>query len=240
MSTIVTNPTLTGFSTPPVQITDASGNVGYIENPDGWQFVYLAQADAKGNLPQSLHRDRGYVIAAGWRKWEAGYRQAIRLRAGQRYLAKAVFMVNADQKAGIEWRHSIVGQPSDYVHSSWSRNPAGHKKEDEHLFVFEARQDMEANFTFWARSEWPDNECDFCVYLLTVEAVPADYGGSNVPYIGTVQPTPTPVPTPIPVPVPTPGNMTTRGLIYQQIAAHYQALAALHVQLAELEAAGVG
>lgn len=209
MSTIVKNPTLTGFSSPPEQIRDRSGNIGYIEHPTGWTFVYDAKADVTGDLPQSLHRDRGYCIAAGWRRWLAGYQQSIELKAGKRYLAKVVFMVRIDQPTKvIEW-HFLISKPGDstslseQIHSEWSQNVGGYGREDEHLFVFQARQDMTVDLRFEARSVWPDNECDFNIYLITVEEVAGDYGGDDVHYIGSsLPPAPAPVPTPTPVPTP--------------------------------------
>jgi hypothetical protein len=209
---ILKNPFLTGHSAPDV-VVDHQGKQQYVEHPTNWTFTYAGGLnDGTNFIPQSLHRDRGYVIAAGWRRWEGGYSQDVKLTKGKRYVAKAVF--NADVNVAhrdklIEWRFTAIRNGKVEAASAWSTGTYG--REMDHLFVVEARKDVIVNLGFFARSPWADNAVDFNVYAITLEEVAADYGGDQVSYIGTAgdsQPLPeppTPEPTepetPTPVPV---------------------------------------
>jgi len=192
MANILKNPTLSGFTTV-TYFTNNSGNTGAIEYPDDWEYIYTPLHEEDPNLiPQSLHRDRGFVITGGWSRWEAGYVQrGIRLRGGQRYLCKAVFVPDVNFASGqpedltvIQWRFWLRGEGEE-VSTEWRVTGKGaYKQEEETLLVVEARRDIAVDFTFKARSIWASNACDFKVYQLSLEEVSADYGGADVAYIG--------------------------------------------------------
>lgn len=191
MSNMLTNPTLKGFSLGRY-FTEQGGQVGTIENPDNWKFITIARESDPEKLPQSLHRDRGFVIAAGYRAWEAAYTQGgIQLQANQRYLAKANFKPdinfpnqNVDLTA-VTWRFRItVGDK--VLEQDWDMTQKPQFKQDEVFqFVFEAKEDLTIEYQFWARSVYAGNAADFNVYQLSLEAIAADYGASIVPSIGT-------------------------------------------------------
>lgn len=193
MSDILKNPTLGGFKTV-THFTDNTGNVGSIEYPDHWEFVYTPRhADDPNRIPQSLHRDKGFVISAGYRQWEAGYLQrGVQLRKGQRYLAKAVFMPDVNFPPGaqpdltaIQWQFWLEGG-GDKIGSGWRSTGRGeYKREEETLFVVEAASDVAIDYAFKVKSDYAGNACDFNIYQLSLEEVPADYGGADVPRIGT-------------------------------------------------------
>lgn len=197
---VLLNPELKGFNTPPREFVDKNGNKGWMENPDHWEYVWTPMHEDDPNLvPQSLHRDRGYCIAAGWRVWEAGYVQrGVPLRGGQRYLAKAVFQPDVNFNAGqqpdltaVQWRFWIqTPDGSDKIWTEWQTTTKGqYKQQEEHLFVIESRRDMAVDFYFKARSIWASNVCDFNLYSLTLEDVPSDYGTPT--YIGSPAAQPT-------------------------------------------------
>lgn len=217
---ILQNSELKGFNTPPREFVDKNGNKGWMENPNNWEYVWTPMHEDDPNLvPQSLHRDKGYVIAAGWRVWEAGYVQrGLRLRAGQRYLAKANFQPDVNFNPGqqpdltsVQWRFWVEGE-GEKVWSEWQTTQKGqYKQQEEHLFVIEPRRDITVDLYFKARSIWAGNVCDFNIYSITLEEVPADFGEAT--YIGS--PTTTPVgvanfspasstPTPAPTSTPSP------------------------------------
>lgn len=193
MSNVLKNPTLSGFKTV-THFTDSSNNIGSIEYPDQWEFVYTPKHPEDPNrIPQSLHRDKGFVIAAGYRQWEAGYVQrGVQLRKGQRYLAKATFMPDVNFPAdvqpdltAIQWQFWLEGG-GDKLGSGWRSTGKGeYKHEEESLFVIEAANDITVDYYFKVKSEWAGNSCDFNLYQLSLEEVPVDYGGATVPRIGT-------------------------------------------------------
>jgi hypothetical protein len=191
MANILKNPDLKGF-TLVRYFTDKSGNVGAIENPDNWEYVYTPLNPEDPELiPQSLHRDKGYCIAAGYRKWEAGYVQrGVQLRKGQRYLAKAVFTPDVNFAPGqpadptaIQWQFWVEGG-GDKIGSGWRSTGKGYKQEEETLFVIEATSDVNIDLYFKMKSEYAGNVCDFNLHKVTLEEVPADYGGPDAARIG--------------------------------------------------------
>ena len=189
---LLQNSELKGFNTPPREFIDKNGNKGWMENPDNWEYVWTPLHDDDPNLvPQSLHRDKGYVIAAGWRVWEAGYVQrGVRLRGGQRYVAKAAFQPDVNFNPGqqpdltaVQWRFWIEGE-GEKVWSEWqTTNQGQYKQQEEHLFVIEPRRDITVDVYFKARSTWASNVCDFNIRSITLEEVPSDFGEPT--YIGS-------------------------------------------------------
>jgi hypothetical protein len=192
MANILKNSTLSGFS-PAEFFRDNTGNTGAIEHPNDWEYVFMRLHPEDPNLiPQSLHREKGFCISAGWRKWEAGFVQrGVALKGGQRYLAKAAFLPDVNFGPGeagnigaVQWRFWIQGG-DDSAAQGWQSTSKGQfKQKEESLFVIEAASDMMVDFYFKAKSDWPDNTCDFNLYSLSLEEVAADYGGANVTRIG--------------------------------------------------------
>lgn len=175
------------------EFKDKSGTTGWMEHPDNWEFIFTPMhPDDPNRVPQSLHRDLGFGIAAGFRKWEAGYVQrGVILRKGHRYLCKANFTPHAafsdkrpdDWRTHIQW-HFVIEGSGQKIESNWSstsHDSFGH--DEEHLMVIEPLNDMAANFAFVAQSRWESNSCEFNVRQLALEEVPADYGMPV--YIGT-------------------------------------------------------
>lgn len=205
MSNILQNPNLEGF-TLERHFWDKNGNTGSIEYPDHWEYTATSQdPEDPGLIPQSLHRPKGFAISAGYRAWEAGYVQrGISLKAGQRYLAKAVFFPDVNFPAGaatdltaISWRFWMQRVGSDEkAFQDWQITDKGQFKVDhECLFVFQCNEDLQVDYYFKARSPWAGNVCDLNIYSLTLEPVAADYGGPDVPQLGTAGATTTPSPT---------------------------------------------
>lgn len=200
MTNILKNPTVNGFKLVRY-FTENSGNTGAIENPDDWEYTaFSLYPDDPNRIPQSLHRAKGFVIAAGYRKWEAGYVQrGVPLTKGQRYLCKAVFMPDVNFSPGqpadltaIQWQFWMEGG-GDKIGSGWrSTGKGAYKQQEETLFVFEAASDMALDYYFKVKSDWEGNVCDFNLYELTLDAVPSDYGGAGVPVLGASAKTPAP------------------------------------------------
>jgi len=192
MSNLLSNPTLSGFSLGRY-FTDKQGKVGTIENPNNWEFVALPRESDPEKLPQSLHRDRGFVISAGYRSWEAAYVQkGVQLEANQRYLARAIFKPDINFPGGqkvdltaVTWRFRM--QAGDkVVEQDWDVTHKGQYKQEETFeFVFETTEALTVEYQFWARSFYAGNDADLDVYQLTLEPVAADVGGENVPKLGT-------------------------------------------------------
>ena len=159
MTNILQNSTLSGFKLRDY-FTDKSGNTGAIEDPTGWEYTYFALEEDPNMIPQSLHRDDGFAIAAGYRKWEAGYVQKnVVLKAGQRYLAKAQFFPDVNFNPGltpdpssVQWRFWIESGDLK-VFTDWMGPASGeYKKDEEVLFVFQAAADISVDYYFKARS----------------------------------------------------------------------------------------
>ncbi|PJF41341.1 MAG: hypothetical protein D6737_00585 [Chloroflexi bacterium] len=189
---ILLNPELKGHRIVK-DFTNKGGVRGYVEHPDHWEYTYFQlHPDDPNRFPQCLHRDRGYVIAAGWMKWESGLVQRnVALRGGQRYLCKAIFQPNVsftggtppDWQATIRWRFWLDVKGGDPVYTDWtSTTKPSYGIEDEHLFVVEATQDVVVDYYFKVSCNWENNACDFNIYSLTMEEAPGDYGVPT--YIG--------------------------------------------------------
>jgi hypothetical protein len=182
---------------------DKDGNTGTIEYPEGWDFVTLPKEDDPGKLAESLHRDNGFLISAGYRAWEAGYVQkSVQLKANQRYLAKAVFKPDVNFPVGqqertdaVTWQFRMTASTGEVIEQGWQMTGKGqYKQQEENLYVFHSNADLTVDYAFLARSVYAGNDCDLWVYELTLEEVAADYGGGGVPSVGssTVESTPTP------------------------------------------------
>lgn len=217
---VLVNPELKGFTTFR-EFVDKSGNKGWMEHPNNWEFIFTPMhPDDPNRVAQSLHRDQGFVIAAGFRKWEGGYVQrGVRLRKGQRYLAKAIFTPHVgfsdtrpdDWRTHIQW-HFIFEGNGQKLESNWSstsRDGFGH--DEEHMMVIEPLSDMVVNYAFMAQSRWESNSCDFHVKQLALEEVPSDYGMPT--YLGTPssQPEPTSPPSTLVTPSDDSPKSPTRG-----------------------------
>jgi hypothetical protein len=179
--------------------TQKDGQVGTIEYPDGWQFVTVPKESDPHKLAESLHRDNGFVISAGYRSWEAGYVQkGVQLKGNQRYLAKASFKPDVNFPVGqpertdaVMWQHRITAASGEMIEQGWQMTGKGkYKQQEENLFVFHTAAPVTVDYAFLARSVYAGNDCDLWVYQLALEEVAADYGGAGVPVIGQVaQPT---------------------------------------------------
>lgn len=194
------------------QFTDDKGQVGLIEFPTHWKvsFEPLSSEDRKlKRYPQVLHQERGTAIQAGWRAWQVSFKQKVEIKANQRYLAKAVFRpdVNfgvdeAPNLEAIQWRFRLLAGNLEVGHSDWQTTGKGtFKQEEELLFPFQSAQDQTLEYRFEVRSPFPNNVCDFRLYTLRLETVAADYGGPDVPVLGSQNETdeaededPTPIP----------------------------------------------
>lgn len=206
MANLLNNPTLAGFSLGRY-FTEQNGQVGTIENPTGWEFVAYPRESDPEKLPQSLHRDKGFVIAAGYRAWEAGYVQkGIQLQAKQRYLMKVVFKPDVNFTDGqgdtsaVTWRFRVVSSSGQVLEQDWQSTSKGqYKQEEENLYVFYSTEAQLVDFYFMARSVYAGNITDFNIYLFALEPVDMNYGGASVPILGAMPAAipSTPPPTPI-------------------------------------------
>jgi hypothetical protein len=222
MSNLLTNPTLAGFSLGRY-FTEQGGQVGTIENPSGWEFICYPRASDPNKLPQSLHRDRGFVIAAGFRAWEGGYVQkGIQIEANQRYLMKAHFKPDinfSDSRVdltAITWRFRVVSSNGQTLEQDWGMTSKDRFKQDEEAsFIFYSAEAQTVDFYFMARSVYAGNVADFNVYSLSLEPVEETVGATHVPTLGTStistatsRTAATPPPTPI-ITSPLIGNTST-------------------------------
>ena len=150
MANLLNNPSLSGF-TLGHYFTEANGQVGTIENPPSWEFICFPRESDPNKLPQSLHRDRGFVIAAGYRAWEGGYVQkGIQLQANQRYLAKVQFKPDINFNGNVDltaitWRFRFVSSNGQTLEEDWTMTSKNqYKQDEEHTFVFDSTDPM-----FW-------------------------------------------------------------------------------------------
>ncbi len=190
MSNLLKNPTLQGF-TLGRYFTEADGRVGAIENPLDWEFIaYPKHHEDPERIPQSLHREPGFEIAAVYRSWEAGYVQRnVALQPG-RYLARAVFRPDIafpDANVyldAVTWRFVMEGGGA-LAEQDWQMTQKGEYKHQEELhFVFQVNAPLTLNYYFMARSIYAGNSCDLDIYELTLTPVAGDYGGASVPTLG--------------------------------------------------------
>lgn len=206
-----------------LHFTDLVYKTGTIEDPTNWRFEYIPGMEWREDkpdgteldywrIPQSLHRVGGMNIAAGYRKWQAGYRhnELIPVRKGERYLCRAVFKVGiggTTNPQAIEWMWFVDGLTP--AQSQWASYESSGQfgSTTEHLFVFSAAADGWIKTTFWGRSQWRDNTCDMLVSDLMILHVSPNYGGAEIGAVNPFpanEPLPEPDPTPVPVPTPSP------------------------------------
>lgn len=197
MTNLTQNPTLDNWQHVRY-VTDQENKIGTIEAPANWEFVYIPKESDPNKIPQSLHRDRGFVMSAGYRAWEAGYKQDnLYLQAGQRYQLNARIKAdvnfpggqNADLTA-ITWRFTVESDKGA-LHPDWAITSKGQTKQEETFtYIFDVEEDMDASITFWGRSFYAGNDCDFWVYEITLE--PIDKNNAIVDKIGTKNTSATP------------------------------------------------
>ena len=202
MANMLRNPTLSGF-TLGRYFTEKNGSVGTIEYPLEWEFVAAPrEADDPEKLPQSLHREPGFAISAGYRSWEGGFVQRnVPLAGGTRYLAKVGFVPKVGFSDGrvdlsaVTWR-LMIETPLGTVAQDWQMTQKGSYDQYEELYlVFDCGQNTNANFHFQGRSQWAGNVCEIQVFACSLEST--DNDGSSAPLIGQsgrfhAEPPPTP------------------------------------------------
>ncbi len=192
MSNLIQNPNM-GHWEHVRYFTDQEGKTGTIEAPQNWEFVTVARESDPNKLPQSLHRDTGFVISAGYRAWEAGYKQSgLLLEANRRYRLKATIKADVNFPGGqapdltaITWRFTVDSNKGR-LEQDWAITSKGRTKQVEDFeFVFETKEALTVDITFWGRSFYAGNDCDFWVYEISLEPVDKSYGASQVPTLGT-------------------------------------------------------
>lgn len=200
MANMLVNPNLQGW-THGRYFTDQEGKVGTIEHPNGWEFVTIPREPDQNKLPQSLHRDEGFIISAGYRAWEGGYVQrGVQLQANTRYFAKATIKADVNFPHGtnpdftaITWRFRVEGSGVT-LEQDWAMTSKSELKQvEEHHWVFQTTAATSADLYFMARSVYAGNSCDFWVYNLSLEAVSPNTGGATVPILQTGNAATTPV-----------------------------------------------
>jgi hypothetical protein len=191
MANLLRNPNLANF-VHGRYFTEKNGQVGTIELPSDWEFQSTPmEPDDPEKLPQSLHRDQGFVISAGYRRWEGGFAQHnIPVQAGQRYLAKAGIQPNIGfpdatiHLDAVMWRFVVEGGGAR-VEQPWQQTShSSFGNYEEPTFVFQSNITGNVSFHFRGRSAWAGNTCDLNVFVLALEPVAADFGGSGVPVLG--------------------------------------------------------
>lgn len=206
------------------------------EKPFHWDIQCDKSLDEHvTRLPQFLHDDmQGFKIAAGYIRWDAGLRQRVMVKTGQRYILKAsisphVNQTGEDHSANkpfkydvVEWRLEVNGANEQFGHWS-SLNPSGSDKGQPRdvLLVIQAEYDGYIDVAFRAKSQWGGNICDLFIHYVGLEEVGQDYGdvvGIIQPFTGTPPPPvqeppdttlptpPLPPVTPTPQPTPAPGS----------------------------------
>lgn len=192
MSNLIQNPNLGNWEHSRY-FTDQEGKTGTIELPQHWEFVTVARESDPNKLPQSLHRDTGFIISAGYRSWEAGYKQkGLKLEANKRYRLKARIKADVNFPNGqapdltaITWRFTVNSDKGN-LEPEWAITSKGQTKQvEEFEFVFETAEALTVDITFWGRSYYAGNDCDFWVYEISLEPASKDYGASEVPVLGT-------------------------------------------------------
>lgn len=192
MANLIKNPTMASWKLVRY-FTDQEGKSGTIEAPANWDFVYTPKESDPNKIPQSLHRDNGFVISAGYRAWEAGYKQSgIQLAGGQRYRLKARFKADVNFPGGqapdltaITWRF-MVESSTGKLEPDWAMTSKGQTKQvEEYVFIFDVEEAMSVDVTFQGRSFYAGNDCDFWVYEISLEAIPKD--GAIVEKLGTAK-----------------------------------------------------
>lgn len=192
MANLLQNPTLSGFRHGRY-FHERDGKVGTIEHPDNWEFVAIPKESDPEKLPQSLHRDTGFVIGAAWRAWEAGYVQRnIQLDANTRYRARARLKADVNFQGGqppdftaITWRFRVVADPQ-ILEQDWTMTTQPQLKQiEEHEWVFQTTTATQVDFFFMGRSFYAGNDCDFWVYELSLEAIPIEAGADPVATLRT-------------------------------------------------------
>lgn len=195
--------------------TDHQFKTVTIEEPANWHYIYVPGLNkSKGPnpdhidywlIPQSLHRDDAMVIAAGWRVWQAGYKQRVTVQKGQRYTLvaelRADFEVSPPRPEAIEWCCIVEGSvPAAGGWSSYDSYDQRNKRVSVQT-VFEPQADGVVDLVFWSRSLYADNQCDLYVYDIRCEQVSQSYASDQVvkmyPF-GTYDPLPDPPPAPEP------------------------------------------
>ncbi|MEL6306720.1 MAG: hypothetical protein AAFQ52_01190 [Chloroflexota bacterium] len=170
---------------------DKEGKSGTIEAPAEWEFVAKSLGDDPNKLPESIHRDDGFLISAVYRAWEGGYKQAgIALSAGQRYRAHVRFKPDVNFPGGqredltaITWRFVVVSDAGT-LEQNWAMTGKDRFKHIETFdFVFDVAQATTASLTFWARSFYAGNKCDLFIYEISLEAIANN--GIPAPVLGT-------------------------------------------------------
>lgn len=190
MANLLRNPNLANF-VHGRYFTEKNGQVGTIELPSDWEFLPTPmEPDDPEKLPQSLHRDQGFAISAGYRRWEGGFAQHnIPVQAGQRYLAKAGIQANVGfpdatvHLDAVMWRFVVEGG-GGRVEQDWQQTShSSFGNYEEPAFVFQSNITGNVSFHFRGRSAWAGNTCDLNVFVLSLEPVAADFGGANVPVL---------------------------------------------------------
>jgi len=166
-----------------------------IELPEHWEYYHIPRETDSGIIAESLHKDNGFELKAGWRKWEGGYVQrGVQLEANTRYQAKVHFFLdmsfsnNQVDLTAITWRFRVVG-PSAAIEQDWtalSDMGINQPKTDvTHSLVFESKEALTVDLYFVGRSVFAGNVASLLIRSITLEPVGTNVGGTVVPSIGS-------------------------------------------------------
>lgn len=159
----------------PVLDWDAQPPLAYhlptiVEQPRAWRYVYVPGA---GLLATSLHKDDGFRLEGGSRTYQAGYAQAVTLKAGVRYSAHLVFTPEIYVDGVLNDQHSVrvfIKCGSAQSDDRWV-TMSDHMKPQSLEYEFSPAEDGVFDFTMWVHNKWPLRNVVVTMHTITLAQV---------------------------------------------------------------------
>jgi hypothetical protein len=196
-----------------------NGPVGAIHIPTGWQYIYeiggqtrVVDRIAAGEQPRWI-TDRppqaqpanpfetGTYLETTSYTGVGGFRQRVRVRRGQRYVARALYTVfvvaneSADDTVRLQTR---ITHADGTVSNEWTYVPAArYRQRSETLTpIIQVENDGELLYDFVAEVRYPLVAVKVVIHELFLNEVPSDYGTAvRITPIGAAPPPTQPPPT---------------------------------------------
>ncbi len=158
-----------------------------VERPKHWLYTWT-KGEEKG-VATSLHKDDlGFRLEGSNHSWEAGYTQAVTLKAGQPYkffveFTPEIYLTGNQQFD--QWGMRVWFQVGDYTADNRWIGKVDHHQRLMLAYEFTPDQDKDISVTVWAQQKWAIEKSVVTFHRVSLEAV------GEVP-----EPEPTPEPEP--------------------------------------------
>lgn len=166
-----------------------------VETPDDWKVKSSPGVGEHALDVPEVHHDpdgAGMRIMLFATDWEVKFTQDVKLKAGQRYILKAVLDLSKINDASSDIYEFVLGIKGDGFNQSHESRSSSKNRAFEAFTVVESAADQDAEFRFVVKQPRANVNGEIKITALTLEEAPAGFGGDGVAVVGDVSDEPQP------------------------------------------------